>query len=183
MSKALILIDLQNDYFESGAMPLVGAEQASLNAQQLLKQFRAHKQAVVHIQHVSSRPEATFFLPETNGVAIHDHVKPMADEKVIVKHFPNSFRETDLLDHLQSLAISDVVICGMMTHMCVDATTRAAKDYGFNIEVIGDACATRDLEINGQAVVARDVHNSFLAALNYFYSSVKTTNDFLAKRL
>ena len=183
MNKALILIDLQNDYFEGGAMTLVGAEQACLNAQRILKHFRTNKQTVVHIQHVSARPDATFFLPDTHGVAIHDQVEPLADEKVIVKHFPNSFRETDLLDYLQSLAITDVVICGMMTHMCVDATTRAAKDYGFNLEVIGDACATRHLEINGQTVAAADVHNAFLAALNYFYASVKPADDFLANCL
>ncbi len=101
------------------------------------------------------------------------------NEKVIVKHYPNSFRETDLLDHLKSLHITDLVLCGMMTHMCVDATTRAAKDFGLTCTVIGDACATKNMEINGQMVKAIDVQNSFLAALNYFYSTVVTTKDYL----
>ena len=97
----------------------------------------------------------------------------------IIKHSPNGFKNTELLEYLNSLNINDLVICGMMTHMCVDATTRAAKDYGFNGILIGDACATKDLEINGIVVKAEYVQNSFLAALNYFYSSVKTTNQYL----
>jgi nicotinamidase-related amidase len=106
----------------------------------------------------------------------------MGGEKIIVKHYPNSFRETDLLDFLRSRSITDLVICGMMTHMCVDATTRAAKDYDFNIVLVGDACATKDLEINGARVNSIDVQNSFLAALNYFYATVDNTQHYLNRR-
>ena len=106
----------------------------------------------------------------------------MDGEKVVVKHYPNSFRETDLLDHLKAEGITDVVICGMMTHMCVDATTRAAKDFGFSCTVIGDACATRTLEVNGQSVAAAEVQKSFLAALSYFYSTVKTAKQYIEER-
>ena len=70
----------------------------------------------------------------------------------------------------------------MMTHMCVDATARAAKDFEFNIILIGDACATKDQEINGQIVKAEEVQKSFLAALNYFYTTVKTTQQYLDKK-
>jgi nicotinamidase-related amidase len=99
----------------------------------------------------------------------------------IIKHFPNSFRETELLDYLSINGVENLVICGMMTHMCVDATTRAAKDFGFNCTLIGDACTTKDLDINGETVKAKDVHNGFLAALNYFYSTVITTKEYLNK--
>jgi len=182
MNKALILIDIQNDYFENGTMTLVGSEQASLNARQILDKFRTDGLPVIHIQHIANRPGATFFLPGTKGADINVNVKPKENEKIIVKHFPNSFRETGLLEYLKSLQITDLVICGMMTHMCVDATTRAAKDFGFNITVIGDACATRDLTINGKVVKAADVHHSFLAAFNGFYASVITTNEYLEKK-
>jgi len=84
-----------------------------------------------------------------------------------------------LLDYLKSNNITDLVICGMMTHLCVDATTRAAKDFGFTCVVIGDACATKDLEIHGEMVAAGEVQKSFLAALNYFYSTVKNTQEYL----
>ncbi len=179
MKTALLIIDIQNDYFEDGAMPLWDSEKASENAKLILERFRTDGLPVIHIQHIALRPTATFFLPGTKGAEILENVKPLHMEKVIIKHFPNSFRETELLDHLKKESITDLVICGMMTHMCVDATTRAAKDFEFNIVLIGDACATKDQEIYGQVVKAEEVQKSFLAALNYFYSSVKTTKQYL----
>jgi len=182
MNTALILIDIQNDYFENGTMPLVGSGKASLNARQVLDKFRAEGMPIIHIQHIAARPNSTFFLPATKGSEIQDNVKPEETEKVIIKHFPNSFRETELLEYLKSRNITDLVICGMMTHMCVDATVRAAKDFGFNCTVISDACATRDLTINGETVKAVEVQKSFLAAFNGFYASVKTTKEYLAEK-
>ena len=177
--KALLIIDIQNDYFEGGANPLSGSLEASINAKRLLTDFRSKSLPVVHVQHFSTRPGSTFFIPNTNGVEIHENVRPVNGEKVIAKNYPNSFRETDLLDYLQSNGITNLVICGMMTHMCVDATTRAAKDFGFTCEVISDACATKDLIIQEESVAASEVQKSFLAALNYFYSTVKKTNEYL----
>ena len=182
MKTALIIIDIQNDYFDQGTMPLVGSDKASNNAKLILESFRADSLPIIHIQHIATSPTATFFLPNTKGAEIHNHVKPIGKEKIIVKHYPNSFRETELLDYLKGEKITDLVICGMMTHMCVDATARAAKDYGFNIILIGDACATKDQEINGQIVKAEEVQKSFLAALNYFYTTVKTTSDYLNEK-
>jgi len=182
MKTALILIDIQNDYFDKGTMPLVGSDKASNNAKLILESFRTDSLPIIHIQHIATRPTATFFLPNTIGAEIHDNVKPIGQEKVIVKHYPNSFRDTELLDYLKDKNITDLVICGMMTHMCVDATARAAKDFEFNIILIGDACATKDQEINGQIVKAEEVQKSFLAALNYFYTTVKTTQQYLDKK-
>jgi nicotinamidase-related amidase len=182
MKTALIIIDIQNDYFENGANPLVNSEKASLNVKLILDKFRAKQSPIVHIRHIALRPDATFFLPDTFGCEIHDNVKPYDTEKIIIKHYPNSFRETELLDYLKSQSIADLVICGMMTHMCVDATTRAAKDFGYNCTLIGDACATKNLEINRQEIKASEVHNGFLAALNSFYSTVKTTAQYLQEK-
>lgn len=181
MKTAFVLIDIQNDYFEKGTMTLVDSERASKSARLILDKFRAENLPIVHIQHIATNPTATFFLPNTWGSEIHDTVKPLEGEKVIVKHTPNSFRETELFAYLSGEQITDLVICGMMTHMCVDATTRAAKDLGFNITLIGDACSTKNLEINGQMVHAEEVQKSFLAALNYFYSTVVTTKHYLGE--
>ncbi len=180
---ALLLIDIQNDYFEKGTNTLTGSGKASENAGLILNKFRSDKLTIIHIQHIAINPTATFFLPGTYGSEIHKNVKPLEMEKVIIKHYPNSFRETRLLDHLRILEIKDLVICGMMTHMCIDSTTRAAKDYGFNCKLIGDACATKDLTINEQIVKAGEVHKSFLAALDYFYSKVTTTEQFLKEKV
>jgi nicotinamidase-related amidase len=181
MKTALIIIDIQNDYFDKGTMPLVEVNKAGNNARLILESFRAAGLPVIHIQHIAARPTAAFFLPDTTGAEIHDIVKPFENEKIIVKHYPNSFRETELLDYLKCNNITDLVICGMMTHMCIDATTRAAKDFGLNIILIEDACATRNLEFNGKVIKAEEVHKSFLAALNYFYATVKTTQQYLDK--
>lgn len=179
MKTALLIIDLQNDYFTGGSMELVGSEKAGENAQIILERFRSEGKRVIHIQHIATRPDATFFLPDTKGAEIHSLVQPMNDEKIIVKHFPNSFRETELFDYLKDEGIDHLVVSGMMTHMCVDATVRAARDLGFEIELIADACATRDLEIEGKKVKAADVHHAFLAAMNHTYARVITTEQFL----
>ena len=179
MGKALIVIDIQNDYFDGGANPLVGSLEASLRAKTLLEDFRARSLPVVHIRHLSTRPGSTFFIPGTRGAEIHKNVAPVAGEKVIEKNFPNSFRDTDLLDHLRSEGITDLVVCGMMTHMCVDATVRAAKDFGFSCTLIGDACATKDLEVGGRSVAAAEVQTAFLAAMNYFYATVRIAEEYL----
>ncbi len=98
-STGLLLIDIQNDYFPNGKMELKGSEQAGRIAGQLLSFFRKHGQPVIHIQHISLQEGAPFFHPDTAGVEIHTSVKPTDDEIIIQKHFPNSFRKTDLLLH------------------------------------------------------------------------------------
>jgi nicotinamidase-related amidase len=172
MATALLLIDIQNDYFDGGANPLAGSLAASLAAQGLLRRFREKSWPIAHIQHLSNRPGATFFVPGTKGVEIHENVAPLPEEKVVAKHFPNAFRETGLLEFLLAKQVDHVVVCGMMTHMCVDATVRAAKDAGFACTVIEDACATRDLSFGERHVDAQAVQAAFLAALSYFYADV-----------
>ena len=177
MKKALLIIDIQNDYFMGGKMELEGSEAASLRAGELLAAFREHRLPVVHMQHVSVRPGATFFLPDTEGVRIHANVAPAAQETVIQKHFPNSFRDTGLLEHLKQMGIHDLVIAGMMTHMCVDATTRAASDFGFQCFLAHDACATRSLSFGATKVSAEHVHCSFVSALSGTYATVQSAKE------
>ena len=125
---ALLLIDIQNDYFKGGLNPLVGSSEAGLKAQVILQHFRLQGLPIIHIQHISTKQGATFFLPNTKGAKIHENVAPLKEENVIIKHTPNSFHRTILDNLLRSQDITDLVICGMMTQMCVDATVRAAKD-------------------------------------------------------
>ena len=181
MKQAFVMIDIQNDYFEEGANPLVNSVQAAENAKRILEYFRKGKLPIIHVKHLATRPDATFFIPDTHGAEIYHTLQPINGEKVIVKNYPNSFRGTDLLEYLKALEVEELIICGMMTHMCVDATVRAAKDFGFNCKLVADACATKDLEILGKAVKAEDVQLSFLASLNYFYSEVVTTHSILIK--
>lgn len=180
MTKALLLIDIQNDYFSGGAMELVNSSIAGTKAGKLLQAFRQRALPIIHIQHVSVRPGATFFLPDTVGVRIHESVAPADGEAVFQKYYPNSFRETPLLEHLRNHQISELVIAGMMTHMCVDSTTRAAADLGFQCVLAHDACATRALSFGGAAVAAGDVQRAFIAALNGLFARVLSVEEICA---
>lgn len=179
MTTALMLIDIQNDYFPGGRTELDGSIEASLNAKKVLCLFREKNMPLIHIQHISVRPGATFFLPDTDGINIHPNVSPMPEETVIEKNYPNSFRNTPLSDYLSKNQIRHLVIAGMMTHMCVDATTRAAFDYGFQCTLLHDACATRTLAFEDKIIPAQHVHHAFLAALNGVYAKVIGTEAFL----
>jgi nicotinamidase-related amidase len=181
MKPALLLIDIQNDYFPGGAMEVVGSPEAAAKASMLLATFREQRLPVIHVQHVSTRPGATFFVPGTPGVDIHESVAPQSDEFLVKKHFPNSFRDTHLLAHLQSQGIKQLVIAGMMTHMCVDSTTRAAADLGFECLLAHDGCATRSLSFGGVNIPAASVHTAFLAALNGLFAKIKSAEDIRAK--
>lgn len=155
-------------------MELVGAEEAALQAQALLEAFRARAWPVFHIQHIAKRAGATFFLAGTKGAEIHGAVQPSAGEAVITKHFPSSFRETTLLESLRGVGASRLVVAGMMTHMCVDTTVRAAADLGFDCLLAQDGCATRALQFGGQQVDAPQVQLAYLAALNGAFAKVQT---------
>ncbi len=170
--RALLIIDIQNDYFEGGSNPLYGSLEASLKAKFLLEKFRTSNELTIHIRHISIRPGATFFLPGTIGSEIHSNVFPFEEEIVVEKHFPNSFKETDLKTILDKNEVDSLVVCGMMTHMCIDTTVRAAKDLGYHCTLIADACATKDLSFAGKTVKAEDVHTSFLSALNGTFARV-----------
>jgi len=180
MNAALLLIDIQNDYFPGGKMELEGSAEASLRAKEILSFFRKQGMPLVHVRHIAGRPGSTFFLSGTQGSEIHPNVAPLPGETVVQKHYPNSFRETSLLEHLRGKEVSRLVIVGMMTHMCVDATIRAAFDHFFDCTVVHDACATRDLAFQDKIVPAGQVHAAFLSALGAVYAKVVGANDFLA---
>jgi nicotinamidase-related amidase len=179
VTTALLLIDIQNDYFPGGTMELVGQERAAAQAARLLQSFRARALPVFHVQHLATRPGATFFVPGTPGAAIHASVAPAAGEAVITKNFPNGFRATGLNDALQGAGIDRLVVAGMMTHMCVDTTVRAAADLGYTCMLAHDACATRDLAYGGEPVGAAAVQLAYLAALNGSFASVRATAELL----
>lgn len=177
MKKALLLIDIQNDYFPGGRMELDLSVSAGAHAGKLLQVFRQKDLPVIHIQHVSARPGAAFFLPDTAGVQIHESVTPLAAEPVLEKHYPNSFRETRLLEYLRNYNISELVIAGMMTHMCVDTTVRAAADLSFKCILAHDACATKALSFNTNTVPAEQVQTVFLAALDGLFAKVLSAGE------
>ena len=180
MKTALLLIDIQNDYFPGGKMELDGSVEAAKKANELLQCFRDHGMPTIHIQHLSIRPGATFFLPGDHGTDINDITAHYEGEPLVQKHYPNSFRESNLLELLKEWGIERVIITGMMTHMCVDATARAAADLGFQVWIAEDACATRDLKYGETVIPAEHVHKAFLAALKS-YGQVMPADQVIAR--
>ncbi len=180
MKSALLIVDMQNDYFPGGEMALVGIEAASENVNRILAKHREKNLAIVHVQHFSLREEATFFKPDTSGVEIYPRCKPLDGEHLIRKNYPNSFRETNLLEVLQGEGVTHLIICGAMSHMCIDATTRAAFDLGFQCTVVPDGCATRNLEFQGETIPAASVHGSFMSAFAGVYAQLKKSDEVLA---
>jgi nicotinamidase-related amidase len=183
LKRALILIDLQNDYFPGGKWPLVGIESAAENAAQLLAAARAAGDLVVHVRHEFPNAEAPFFAPGSEGAKINPIVHGLEGEHVVLKHHVNSFRESELKAILDRYGVEDLVICGAMSHMCVDAGTRAASDLGYRCVVVHDACATRDQEFEGTVVPASKVHAAFMAALRFGYATLVSTDEYLASQV
>ncbi|MGZ9166970.1 MAG: cysteine hydrolase family protein [Anaerolineales bacterium] len=179
LKTALLVIDVQNDYFPGGKYPLVNPREAAQKAYMILQCFREQGGYHVHIQHVSKEPGATFFISGERGTDIHDSVAHFEGEPIVYKHEPNSFLNTNLLELLRGWQIERVIITGMMTHMCVDATARAAADLGFKVIVVEDACATRDLKYGDTTVPADLVHKAFLAALKS-YGRVMKSEEIIA---
>ncbi|GAA1825278.1 cysteine hydrolase family protein [Agromyces salentinus] len=182
MTRTLLIIDIQNDYFEGGANPLVGPDAAAANAARLLASHREAGQPVVHVQHVWDAPDAAFFAPGTHGVEIHPLVAPVEGEPVVVKAKPNSFLGTDLDARLRQAGadVDGVVVVGMMSSMCVDATVRAAADAGYSVTVAHDACAAPDLAFGDAVVPAAQVHAAFMAALDGSYAEVVGVDELLS---
>ncbi|WP_281954774.1 cysteine hydrolase family protein [Pseudophaeobacter arcticus] len=180
MSKtALLLVDIQNDYFPGGDWELHAMEQAAENAASLLAAAREAGQMVVHIRHENPSAEAPFFRPGSRGAEIHSAVAPTADEPVLTKARPNSFLNTGLSDLLQEAGIEALTLCGAMSQMCIDATARAGRDLGFDITLAEDACAARAMAFGGVELSAQQVHAAFMAPLAMSYARVVSTAELL----
>lgn len=171
MKEALLVIDVQNDYFPGGACELYHANEAAAKIKALIEESHALGRPVIYMQHINP-PEAGFFLEGTFGCEISECVKPHVNDQVIVKYYPNSFLETELNPFLKKNGIKKLTVCGMMTHMCVDTTVRAAMDYGYEVDLVGEACATKELEIAGEVIPAQIVQKVILASLEGVFARV-----------
>jgi len=167
---ALLIIDIQEFYFPGGRMQLENPEVAGMNAGLLLDLFRAKAYPVYHVRHN--------FEPGGN---IHPYVKPLPGERVFSKDQVNAFADPNLLKALRADTIEALVICGMQTHMCVEAAVRAAHDLGFSCLLASDACATRSQQYEEHIIPAASVHYSTLNTLQGSYARVATTVDIISE--
>lgn len=174
---ALILIDIQNIYFTEGPMMLYEPLAAAEKAGRILEWFRERDLPVIHVKHVFKEHESKQSMQYLNE--IHDLVKPLTSEKVIEKHYPSAFLNTSLQECLKEMQIKDLVVVGMMSHMCVDTTVRACQDYGYQVTVIEDACTTKSLLWHDRRIDATTVHQSFMAAINGKFARVISIEEFM----
>ncbi|MDF2936944.1 MAG: isochorismatase-like [Paenibacillaceae bacterium] len=175
----LLIIDIQNDYFPGGKWMLHQPEEAAAKAAQAIAAYRKKGLPVFHIRHESLQPGAAFFHPGTTGAELHPLAAPAEGERVLLKHVPNAFSGTALHEELQAAGIQQLTVCGMMTHMCIDTSVRAARDLGYAVTLLEDACATRDLEWQGERLPADTVQKTMLAALNGTFARILRVEQFL----
>ncbi|YCI07074.1 cysteine hydrolase (plasmid) [Ensifer sp. D2-11] len=181
MSKrAIIVVDLQNDYLTTGRYPLVGIDASLVNAARVVDAARRSGDVVINVRH-ESPADGPFFAMGTEGAEIISKMAPRDGEAIVTKRYPNAFRETELADILSSAGVDEVTVVGAMSHMCIDATARAASDLGFKTTVVEDACSTRDLEFKGKIVSADKVHAAYMSALAFGYGQVVSTAEYLAE--
>jgi nicotinamidase-related amidase len=174
----LVVIDLQRDYFPGGKCPLPDIERATARAAELIGLFRRLGLPVVHVRHLEKDPKVGFLLEDTEGSEIEPRVAPSGQDLLITKNWPNAFRDTTLPKILHVLGSRNLVFCGAMSNMCVDATVRAAFDMGFHCTVIEDACAASDVDFNGARIPAEQVHGAFMGALASAYGDVLDLKTF-----
>lgn len=175
----LVMIDIQQDYFPGGAMALHKPEIAAHKAKRALERARELHIPRIIVQHIALSPNATFFRPDTPGAALHPDFAPQGDDRHLVKHYANAFRDTTLYRDFVRLGADRLILAGMMTHMCIDTTCRAAADMGYPVTLLGDATATRDLTFGGTRVGALDVQAAYLAALNGSFADVVSTDTWV----
>lgn len=178
-NRAIIVVDIQNDYFPGGKYTLDKIQQAAENARDVIDAARNKGDSVIHVQHIFPDPSAPFFIADTEGAEINPIVAPQPGETVVVKNHPNPFLNTDLKSRLDGAGIKEVVIVGAMSHMCIDATARAASDFGYKTSVVQDACATRDLEHGGITIPAAQVHAAMMSSLGFAYAAIIDAQDYI----
>ena len=162
-------------------MALEGIHAAVENAAKVIADGRAKGIPVIHMWHEFADIDAPFFAKGSEGTEIIPQVSPEEGETVLRKRYPNSFRETELLDILQSQRIEAITMVGAMSHICIAATGRAATDFGFDVTTIHDACATLELKFDGVSVPAAQVHAANMAALDFAYGKAISTAELLGQ--
>ncbi|MUG08909.1 isochorismatase family protein [Commensalibacter sp. ESL0366] len=176
----LIIIDLQNDYYPNGKFPLFNMNSVGKSSMKVLAAARQHHIPVIHIQHQFPMKDAPFFVQHTEGVKINKDVKPLDNEICITKNYPNAFKGTELKSVLDRHNYKNLIVIGAMSQMCVDATVRTALDYGYQVTLIPDCIASKEITFNDVEVPAPKVHAAMLWILSFAGAKIMSKDEFLA---
>ena len=170
---ALLVIDFQDEYF-TGALPIPHGAHALRNANTLIDFADQQGWPVVHIQHVAPAQAPIF----AKHVAIHADVRQKPNHRRVQKTSVSVFASTDLANELTAEGMTHLVICGLMTHACVAGAARDAVPAGFEVIVVDDASATRDIVVNESLRVSHDVlHRAALAEISATFGAVLRTQE------
>lgn len=166
MSRALLLIDVQKDYFAGGKHVLPGMDGLLGSVATLIEAFRAKGEHIVFVQHVTHDVDPSLpFAPYTVGAELSDGLQPEPHDLLITKSTPNAFFQTWLDAMLRGRCVTELVIAGAMTQTCIDSTARGALDFGYAVTVASDACVAGPIHWQDKTIPQEDVQQTFLAAL------------------
>ena len=156
MTKVLVVIDLQNDYFENGSFPLWNTDNVLGNIEKAIRKANDKKIPVILIQHIAdSKSGALFFNEGTSGADIHPNILKISSQApIIIKEFADSFFNTKLEETLSKLKVTELLICGMMTQNCVTHTAISKSAEKYKVSVLTDCCTTVDEIIHKMALRA-----------------------------
>jgi nicotinamidase-related amidase len=179
---AMLIVDMQKDYYPGGRCELEGILAAHANTLALIRRAGAEGIERIYVRHIAAE-DAAFLARGSEGSKLHEDLPIRENERIFIKAHPNSFRETGLDRYLKERGYRRLLVCGAMSHMCIDTTVRAGYDLGYAITLAHDACATKDLEFGGERIPAREVHRSFVAALAGKFCRVEGSESLLANGL
>lgn len=179
--RALLVIDVQNEYFEGGGLPVTYPPQSNTNIMSVIKAAEQANIPIVTVQHTATTESAKAFVKNTHGWQPHESVKNAKVAHYIEKMVPSSFVGTDLESWLRKEGIDTVVISGYMTQHCCDTTARYAHHLGFAIEFLSDATGTLDFSNKAGKATAEEIHRSTLVEQAFRFSDVMNTKEWIAK--
>ena len=175
-NRALLVIDVQNDYF-SGPMQITYPPASFENILRAMDAAQEAGMPVVVIQTAIPRPDAKVFRRGTPGWELHPEVARRPYDVVMDKELPGSFTGTNLEEWLREHGIETVVICGYMTQMCCDTTSRQAVHLGYKVEFLSDATGTLAFQNSAGSVTAEELHRAILVVQQSRFSQVLTVDE------
>lgn len=178
MNRALLVIDVQNEYF-TGKLPVTYPENSFHNILKTIKTANNKSIPVILIQHTTPQKDAVTFVKDSHGWQIHEDILRLKHNIIIEKILPGSFTGTGLEEYLRSRNIDTLTICGYMTQMCCDTTSRQALHLGFNVEFLSDATGTKDISNYAGSISAKDLHNAILITQAMRFAKVMITEEWI----
>lgn len=177
MKRALLVIDVQNEYF-TGKLPVTYPPGSLENILRAMDCARKNGIPVVVIQQTSPQKDTLIFRKGTEEWNLHPKIASQAYDHLIEKNFPGSFTGTDLESWLRERKVDTVVITGYMTQMCCDATARQAAHMGLLVEFLSDATGTLCLSNKADSAKAEELHRAILTQV-MTYGKVMTTDQWI----